>query len=206
MTEDQSEMLISNDNGKEDQSSIGSNSSTSVPEAAVSGSLQKVEKQTIGGFQVRVEVHKVGDFKVVRKEKIVSEGEPAKTATLVTFHDIGLNHDSFNEFLNQSYNLQFYDKLILYHINTPAQETGAEEFSQNYDFPTLPVLAVKLHHVLEHFKLTDLIGLGIGAGANVLMHLAMEASHRFLGIALVDPSAQPPGFKEWGEENWQHGS
>lgn len=67
-------------------------------------------------------------------------------------------------------------------------------------------MADMLGPLLEHFKLKDVIGLGIGAGANVLIHAAMEFPAKFLGIALVDPAGKSAGFKEWGEQKlaaWQ---
>lgn len=194
---------------EEQKSTISNSSSTSVQECLKSGSLQKVYTQTVCDFEVNVEVHNCGDFIVTKKEK-VDLAPNAKMNNLVTFHDIGLNHDSFDEFMAYNYNAHFYDKFVMYHVDCPGQEKDAPQFSDNYVFPTLPVLAVKLRSsVLEHFKLMDLIGLGVGAGANILMHLAMVASERFLGIAVTDPSGSPPGFKEWGEEKiaaWQLGS
>ncbi|XP_057306259.1 protein NDRG1-like isoform X2 [Hydractinia symbiolongicarpus] len=132
--------------------------------------------------------------------------EGKKIGSLVTFHDIGLNHNSFKEFFKNEYNVQFYDKFVVYHIDAPGQQQGAEKLSSEYQFPSLPKMGEMLGPVLEHFQLTDVIGLGIGAGASVLVHAAMSFPEKFLGIVLVDPAAKSAGFKEWGEEKlaaWQ---
>jgi len=139
----------------------------------------------------------VADFTVVIEEKLT---ENAKVGALVTFHDIGLNHKSFRTFFDNEYNNQFYDKFVVYHIDAPGQQNGAEKFADKYQFPSLPKMAESLIPVLDHFQLKEVVGLGVGAGANILMHLAMVDSSRFLGIVLVDPAAKSPGFKEWGEE------
>jgi len=54
--------------------------------------------------------------------------------------------------------------------------------------------------VLEHYHLTDLIGVGVGAGAIVLIHAAMAYPEKFSGITVIDPAGKSVGFKEWGEQ------
>ena len=58
----------------------------------------------------------------------------------------------------------------------------------------------KLLGVLEHYKLNDIIGIGVGAGAIVLIHAAMAAPDKFSGITVIDPAGKSVGFKEWGEQ------
>lgn len=148
-------------------------------------------------------VETVGDFTVTIQEK---KTESKKVGALVTFHDIGLNHTSYKEFFKDEYNVQFYDKFIVYHIDAPGQQIGAEKFSPQYQFPSLPKMAEMLAPVLEHFHLKDVIGLGVGAGAVVLMHLSMLNPELFLGLVVIDPAGKSAGFKEWGEEKlaaWQ---
>lgn len=155
------------------------------------------------GDGVSEKVETIGDFTVTRQEKST---ENKKIGALVTFHDIGLNHNSFKQFFKNEYNLQFYDKFVVYHIDAPGQQPGADKFSNEYQFPSLPKMAEMLGPVLEHFQLKDVIGLGVGAGASVLVHAAMAFPEKFLGIIVVDPAGKSPGFKEWGEQKlaaWQ---
>jgi len=154
--------------------------------------------------RVYEKVETVGDFTVTIQEKAP---ERKKVASLITFHDIGLNHNSFKEFFHHEDNLQLWDKFKIYHIDAPGQQQGAEKFSSQYQFPSLPNMAKMLVTVLEHYKLTkDVVCFGVGAGANVLIHLAMEKPHWITGLVLVDPAARSAGFREWGEEklaSWQ---
>ena len=60
--------------------------------------------------------------------------------------------------------------------------------------------------VLERYNLRDVIGLGVGAGAVLMINLAMAAPTKFLGITVIDPAGKSLGFKEWGEQKlaaWQ---
>ena len=146
-------------------------------------------------FILKTEV--VGDFRVTVQEK---NTESKKIGSLITIHDIGLNRQSFQDFFNNEYNLQFFEKFIVYHIEIPGQHKDAEQFSAEYQFLPLPKMADRLIAVLEHFQLNDVIGLGIGAGAVILMHLAMASPEKFLGITVIDPAGKSGGFKEWGEQ------
>lgn len=155
------------------------------------------------GEGIDEKVETVGDFTITIQER---KTESKKIGSLVTFHDIGLNHNSYKEFFKNEYNMQFYDKFIVYHIDMPGQQKGAEKFSSQYQFPSLTRMAEMLVPVMEHFNLVDAIGLGVGAGAGVLIHLAMIKPEQFLGIVVIDPAGKSPGFKEWGEEKlaaWQ---
>lgn len=155
------------------------------------------------GEGVEEKVETVGDFTITIQEKPTGD---KKIGALVTFHDIGLNHNSYKKFFQNEYNMQFYDKFVVYHIDMPGQQKGAEKFSPQYQFPSLSKMAEMLIPVMEHFSLVDVIGLGVGAGGGVLIHLAMLKPEIFLGIAVIDPAGKSPGFKEWGEEKlaaWQ---
>lgn len=147
--------------------------------------------------EITCRTEQVGDFKVTIQEK---GGETKKLGALVTIHDIGLNWTSYQDFFNNEHNLQFFDKFVVYHIEIPGQHKDAEQLSPEYDFPSLSAMATNLVTVLEHFSLSDIIGLGVGAGAVIMMHLAMEAPKKFLGITVIDPAGSSIGFKEWGEQ------
>jgi len=139
----------------------------------------------------------IGDFRVTVQESLT---DSKKIGSLVTIHDIGLNKSSFENFFNNEYNLQFFEKFIVYHIEIPGQHKDAEPLADDYTFPALPKMADRLIAVLSHFHLNDVIGLGVGAGAFLLIHLAMAAPDKFLGITVIDPAGKSGGFKEWGEQ------
>jgi len=149
----------------------------------------------VGEVSLKTEI--VGDFHVTIQEKIT---ESKKIGALVTIHDIGLNCESYQNFLKNEDNSQFLDKFLIYHIEIPGQHKGAEQLSPDYQFPSLSRMADKLVPVLNHFQLNDVIGLGVGAGAVILIHLAIVAPDRFLGITVIDAAGKSTGFKEWGEQ------
>jgi len=139
----------------------------------------------------------IGDFRVTVQEK---KTEAKKIGSLITIHDIGLNRSSFDDFFKDEYNIQFFDKFTVYHIEIPGQHKDAEQFAPEYQFPPLPKMADRLISVLSHYHLKDVIGLGVGAGAVILIHLAIAAPDKFLGITVIDPAGKSGGFKEWGEQ------
>ena len=95
---------------------------------------------------------------------------------------------------------------MVYHIEVPGQHADAQPFPCEYEFPSLPKLADRMVAVLERYNLRDVIGLGVGAGAVLMIHLAIAAPTKFLGITVIDPAGKSLGFKEWGEQKlarWQ---
>jgi len=156
-----------------------------------------------GDAEVNLTVERVGDFRVSIQEKVTTS---PKLGALVTIHDIGLNRQCYMDFLNKEYNVQLYDKFVVYHIEVPGQHAEAEQFSPEYEFLALPKMADRMIAVLERYHLKDVIGLGVGAGAVLMIHLAMAAPEKFLGITVIDPAGKSLGFKEWGEQKlaaWQ---
>lgn len=138
----------------------------------------------------------VGDFQVTIQERKFDK----TIGTLLTIHDIGLNRSSFNNFFDNADNNQYLDKFRIYHIEIPGQHKNAENFPSDYQFPSLERMGNKLTAVIEHYKLTDVMGIGVGAGAIILIHLAMAAKDKFTGITVIDPSGKNVSFKEWGEQ------
>lgn len=138
----------------------------------------------------------VGDFRVTIQEK----KSDRTIGTLITIHDIGLNQRCFHDFFNDKDNQQFLEKFKIYHIEIPGQHQGAEKFSPDYQFPSLERMGNKLVSVIEHYKLTDIMGIGVGAGAIILIHLAMATKDKLTGITIIDPAGKSVGFKEWGEQ------
>jgi len=140
----------------------------------------------------------VNEFRVTVQSK--KDAKAQQIGSLITVHDIGLNQSSFQTFFYNKDNVQFFNKFTVYHVELPGQHKGAEKFEDGYQFPSLPRIGDRLIAVIEHFKLHDLIGIGVGAGAIILIHLAMSAPDKFTGITVIDPAGKSVGFKEWGEQ------
>ena len=72
--------------------------------------------------------------------------------------------------------------------------------STDYQFPTLRNEAAQIVPVLDHFALRNVIGLGVGSEAVILLHLVMAAPDWFLGMAVIDPSNKSIKFGDWTEQ------
>ncbi|XP_035674080.1 uncharacterized protein ZK1073.1-like isoform X3 [Branchiostoma floridae] len=82
----------------------------------------------------------------------------------------------------------------------PAPEKSDE---QSYKFPTMQEMGTEvIPQVLAALgcKSKDVVGLGVGAGANILCRYAMVSAYDVLGLCLLECSAESAGFLEWGQE------
>ena len=124
------------------------------------------------------------------------QGKKDKPA-IVTYHDIGQNHTSaFLGFFNYHDIQPLLEHFCIYHIDAPGQEEGCPQFSSPY--PTMDELAEMLSEVLDHFSVKRCIGLGIGAGANVLCRYALRCEDKVEGLVLVNCGTSSMGWIEWG--------
>ena len=99
-----------------------------------------------------------------------------------------------------------YNVYPLIPLQVPGQHANAQRFPCEYEFLSLTKMADRMVAVLERYNLRDVIGLGVGAGAVLMINLAMAAPTKFLGITVIDPAGKSLGFKEWGEQKlaaWQ---
>ncbi|EDO32493.1 predicted protein [Nematostella vectensis] len=159
-------------------------------------------------------VEKVGDLTVYiegeeAKDKTDEKENVKKKDVMITFHDLGMNHKTcFEKFLMHEDIKSIKDRFVIYHLDAPGQETGAENLSNDYQYPTINELADMVGKVLDHFALDDVVCFGVGSGANILCHLALASKwkERILGLILVEPCGATSSFKEWGEakvKKWQ---
>lgn len=122
-----------------------------------------------------------------------------KKTPILTYHDIGMNHrSSFSNFFYSSDMMPLADHFCVYHLNAPGQEEGAPRLPEDYVYPTVDELADQVQSVVDHFKLRRFIGMGSGAGANVLTRFALSHPGNVQGLILVNPTAGVAGWTEWG--------
>lgn len=142
---------------------------------------------------------------------VAIQGDRAKPA-IVTFHDIGLNHVTcFQGFFSFSEMQPILRHFCVYHINAPGQEEGAlhlkpehdalgnpESLGHRFVYPTMDQLAEAVHHVVEHYGLKLIIGVGVGAGANILARYELAHHEHVDSLVLINPTASQAGWIEWG--------
>lgn len=100
---------------------------------------------------------------------------------------------SFQNFFQFGTIIELGQKFCIYNINAPGQEMDAVPLPEDYVYPTMDQLAGIVADVVEHFGFKSLMGMGVGAGANVMLRYAVRLGRIKRGYdrALVRPSQTP---------------
>lgn len=72
------------------------------------------------------------------------------------------------------------------HVDVPGHADNAEALSDGFPFPSLQALGEDLVTVLDYLHVKYVIGLGEGAGANVLARFGLAHPSRALGLILIN--------------------
>uniref|UniRef100_A0A3B5MM69 Uncharacterized protein n=1 Tax=Xiphophorus couchianus TaxID=32473 RepID=A0A3B5MM69_9TELE len=116
--------------------------------------------------------------------------------TILTYHDIGLNHKScFNTLFNFEDMQEVTQHFSVLHIDAPGQQDNAPTFPTGYEYPAMEELADMLPHVLS--KVKSVIGIGVGAGAYVLAKLALNKARLVEGLILINIDPCAKGWVDW---------
>ncbi|CAL8289262.1 unnamed protein product [Merluccius merluccius] len=114
---------------------------------------------------------------------------------ILTYHDIGLNHKMcFESFFNHEDMQEIARHFAVLHVNAPGQHEGAVTLASEYTYPSLDQLSETLPIVLKHFGFTSVIGLGVGAGANILTRFALNYPDLIEGLVLININANAEGI------------
>ncbi|XP_032876261.1 protein NDRG1-like isoform X1 [Amblyraja radiata] len=117
---------------------------------------------------------------------------------ILTVHDIGMNHKScFDTLFNSEDMQEIILHFAIYHINLPGQQERAPSFPHGYEYPSLDQMAELLPAVLKHFSLKSVIGLGVGAGANILTRFALNYNDLVEGLCLININCNAEGWMDW---------
>ncbi|KAL5235132.1 hypothetical protein ACI65C_002542 [Semiaphis heraclei] len=119
-----------------------------------------------------------------------------KRAIFLTVHDLGCNHISFENFVNQPCMSEIKDRSIFIHIDVPGHEDNADTLADSFQFPSLQVLGEDLVAVLDTLHIRYVIGLGEGAGANVVARFGLAHPSRVLGLILINCTGSATSVKE----------
>lgn len=114
-----------------------------------------------------------------------------KRAVFLTVHDLGCNHNAFQEFVNSPCMVEIKERSCFIHIDVPGHEDGASPLGDNFQFPSLQILGEDLVTVLDFLHVKFVIGLGEGAGANVLARFGLAHHSRCLGLILINCTGSP---------------
>jgi protein NDRG1 len=118
----------------------------------------------------------------------------------MTVHDMGTNHKSMINFVNESVMEEVRAKSIFLHICVPGQEEHAQNWADmnpTRPYPQLSDIGNVLSDVLNHLNIKSCIGIGEGAGANIVCRFAMEHPNMVNGLVLVHCTSTTAGVKEY---------
>lgn len=107
----------------------------------------------------------------------------------LTCHDIGNNHYSFAKFISSPCFDDIRKRSVFVHVDLPGQEDDAEDLDEDHPFPTMQALGEDLITVLDQLRIKYCIGIGDGAGANIITRFGMMHVTRVLGVILLNPTA-----------------
>uniref|UniRef100_A0A3Q3WDN5 Uncharacterized protein n=1 Tax=Mola mola TaxID=94237 RepID=A0A3Q3WDN5_MOLML len=118
--------------------------------------------------------------------------------TILTYHDIGLNHKScFNSLFNYEDMQEVTQHFSVLHVDAPGQQENAPVFPSGYQYPTMDELAEMLPSVLTQLQVKSVIGIGVGAGAYILTKLALNEPSLVEGLVLINIDPCAKGWVEW---------
>lgn len=114
----------------------------------------------------------------------------------LTVHDVGMNHNSFEAFINHPSMFSIKMRAIFVHVDLLGQEDHAEDLPDNTKFPSLQEIGEDLVNILDVLQIKCVIGMGEGAGANIMFRFGMMHVTRCLGIICINPTGGTAGVKE----------
>ncbi|XP_041975958.1 uncharacterized protein ZK1073.1 isoform X4 [Aricia agestis] len=109
-----------------------------------------------------------------------------KRCVFLTVHDLGTNHSSMVDFVNSPAMSEIRERSCFIHVDVPGHEENSPDLPESYPFPSLQTLGEDLVTVLDFLRVQYAVGLGEGAGANVLARCGLAHPRRLIGLVLVN--------------------
>ncbi|XP_070072570.1 exocyst complex component 4 isoform X1 [Drosophila takahashii] len=130
-----------------------------------------------------ISTEKCGDLTVIVQGDL---SQQEKRAVFITVHDLGCNHNSFQEFVSSPCMTEIKERSCFIHVDVPGHADNADALADSFPFPSLQALGEDLVTVLDYLHVKYVIGLGEGAGANVLARFGLAHPSRALGLILIN--------------------
>jgi len=137
------------------------------------------------------------------------QGEPSKAADkacFLTIHDMGSNYQNMVDFVNHPVMKETKDRSIFIHVGIPGQEDNAQDLPNEFTFPKMQQIADDLGTILDQLNIKLIIGIGEGAGANILARFGMRYPERCMGLVLLHCTSTTAGVMEHFKDkilNWK---
>jgi len=121
---------------------------------------------------------------------VQGEEKHLKTGVVfLTVHDVGSSYKNWLEFTSHPSMADVCKRAVFLHVCLPGQEPGAPDLPENYVFPKMRELGAALVTILDQLRVPRVVGLGEGAGANLVTRLAMMCPDRVHGIVAINNTA-----------------
>lgn len=109
-------------------------------------------------------------------------------AVFLTVHHVGCDHTSLVSWVSTHHMKEVRDRAVFLHVSLPGQEEGSEELPRDFTFPSMAKLGLSLVTVLDHLRVPRVVGLGEGAGANIVLRFGLYHPNRVHGIFAINLS------------------
>ncbi|KAI8044644.1 hypothetical protein M5D96_000815 [Drosophila gunungcola] len=152
-----------------------------TPKHGAGSSSAAAAPEKISKYNISTE--KCGDLTVIVQGDL---SQQEKRAVFITVHDLGCNHNSFQEFVSSPCMTEIKERSCFIHVDVPGHADNADALADGFPFPSLQALGEDLVTVLDYLHVKYVIGLGEGAGANVLARFGLAHPSRALGLILIN--------------------
>lgn len=104
----------------------------------------------------------------------------------LTVHDIGSNSRSFLDFTEHPIMSAIKMRSLFIHVDLIGQQDNQQDLPDDFEFPPIKTIGEELLvEVLDKLKIKLIVGIGEGAGANILVRFANKYHSRVLGLVLI---------------------
>jgi len=142
----------------------------------------------------------VVNLDVVGPLSVYVQGDLEKLRDAVVFltvHGAGSSYNTWLEFAGDESMEDIRKRALFLHVSLPGQHPGAEDLPSDYVFPGMEAIGLNLVTVLDHLRVKQVVGLGDGAGANIILRFAMNHPGRVQGVLAINTEGLgTAGYKE----------
>ncbi|XP_046909582.1 uncharacterized protein ZK1073.1 [Dermatophagoides farinae] len=150
---------------------------------AYRGDAETQDEDQLMEFQFEIKTDICGYLNVFVKGDI--DNLQPSSLVFLTVHDLGTNHEDFHKLLEHPCMARVKQRSIWIHVDMPGQEYDAIDLPPYFDFPTFDQISEDLVQILDYFNIESCLTFGEGAGANILLRMAMNHPDRVMGNILI---------------------
>jgi len=136
--------------------------------------------------------HYIVNLEVCGPVSVFVQGDVEKSKDSVVFltvHDVGSSYNSWKQFAQDTSMDDIRKRALFIHVAIPGQEPGAGDLPKDFTFPKMKDLGLHLVSILDFFRIKQVVGLGDGAGANIITRFGMCHPSRVHGIFTINNTA-----------------